>query len=624
MSDAEFLPEHGLDQLSDGTEAELYEPSVDSDELEEEVPSHSASASKRKRGRKNDDGEFRLDALSKPRGVVWELSSLASKVEDGIIDLEADYQRDVVWGIGQQIGLINSIAINAHIPPILLASYVKDNQEYYRCVDGKQRLTSIKHFMQGKIALETRKDRYKWYYEIDPNKRTKIKRELPENAKRVMRSKEIHVVIYSELSDDQERDLFQRIQNGKTLTAAEKLQALTGPYPDWARYLVKRYYERDDNGYGFCNRIITFTRGGDFQAFCEIIHTFLPLTNKEKLKNITPQTLHNTLLTRTAPPMEETRNEVENNLNRLQRLTMLQPANAMVAPKMKKSVLDSNEDGEVRKVHRVFQTGKPLAPIEFTWLPWAISNWAHLNDGDMLEAIEKLRTKIKGAHQGNISKNTTVVKSIHNFVQNFDTSKLTHIYDNDGSLRNPQAPSRKTPAKRVLQLPQSLFTTTAHRSADQILSSPLSKATSMSSFSDPENGSHRATASMSGPSSNTRRSAAQNSTQSNLVDAVTQVALNNKRPMDDMLIGEANASPEKKRRIRIPIRRSTHSHSTSTSNSTAALNHTGIEGLGGAAVADLGAGNVVPSNPDSIFSGGFDPWETEQKVRDWPQPDMGD
>ena len=63
--------------------------------------------------------------------------------------------RDVVWPETKMIKLLDSIYRNFYVPPILFAQVEKDGQSILRCVDGKQRLTSIQKFFDGHVRLFT-------------------------------------------------------------------------------------------------------------------------------------------------------------------------------------------------------------------------------------------------------------------------------------------------------------------------------------------------------------------------------------------------------------------------------------------------------------------------------------
>lgn len=73
----------------------------------------------------------------------------------GKYDYDPPYQRKSVWDSERKSFLIDSILKNFPIPPIFLRKHVdvKTGKTRYDVVDGKQRLTSIIEFIEGKIAL---------------------------------------------------------------------------------------------------------------------------------------------------------------------------------------------------------------------------------------------------------------------------------------------------------------------------------------------------------------------------------------------------------------------------------------------------------------------------------------
>lgn len=59
---------------------------------------------------------------------------------------------DVVWSEPKQTKLLDSIYRNYYVPPIVFDVYKDDDgEEIMRCVDGKQRLTSIQKFFDGQV-----------------------------------------------------------------------------------------------------------------------------------------------------------------------------------------------------------------------------------------------------------------------------------------------------------------------------------------------------------------------------------------------------------------------------------------------------------------------------------------
>lgn len=68
-------------------------------------------------------------------------------------NMSPDYQRQSVWGDEQQSLLIDSILKNIPIPPIFLREIIDENgKTKYEVIDGKQRLTSIIKFIDGKLS----------------------------------------------------------------------------------------------------------------------------------------------------------------------------------------------------------------------------------------------------------------------------------------------------------------------------------------------------------------------------------------------------------------------------------------------------------------------------------------
>ncbi|KAF2434757.1 hypothetical protein EJ08DRAFT_565960, partial [Tothia fuscella] len=136
------------------------------------------------------------------------------------------------------VGLIDSLMENYYIPPVIFNMIrVQDhngNTIFKRiCVDGKQRLSSIKAFMEGRIGCHD--SRHKTWFYTGSRRKT-----LPENVKDEFRRKEIVCYEIMDLSSTQEQDLFSRVQLGVQLTPAEKLRAQTGKWQGLAKE-----FERD-------------------------------------------------------------------------------------------------------------------------------------------------------------------------------------------------------------------------------------------------------------------------------------------------------------------------------------------------------------------------------------------
>jgi hypothetical protein len=102
----------------------------------------------------------------------------AGDLDNGRIDVDPEYQREVVWTgkctregcyqtalmsrlADRMTGLINSLMENFYIPPIILnkktrtgQSNEQEHEPIHVCVDGKQRLSSVRAFVKGMIPCE--------------------------------------------------------------------------------------------------------------------------------------------------------------------------------------------------------------------------------------------------------------------------------------------------------------------------------------------------------------------------------------------------------------------------------------------------------------------------------------
>ncbi|KAG1802727.1 uncharacterized protein HD556DRAFT_708729 [Suillus plorans] len=211
------------------------------------------------------------DALTPPSAMSYSAQELHRYIHEGFIDLNPIYQRDVVWSETKQIGLIDSIFRNFYIPPVIFAVAKDDDGEPVRiCVDGKQRLTSIQKFLDGLIPhrdVHTKKSY--WFVRSAKQKNTRL--EIPEEWKRRFAETRITCVEYHHLTPEIEREIFQRVQLGVQLTAAEKLQAISSPWADWIADLELRHVNVDHKGLASVLEWDT-TRGRDFQCIAQLIY----------------------------------------------------------------------------------------------------------------------------------------------------------------------------------------------------------------------------------------------------------------------------------------------------------------------------------------------------------------
>ncbi|KAF9483680.1 hypothetical protein BDN70DRAFT_799412, partial [Pholiota conissans] len=197
-----------------------------------------------------------IPCLKPPRTTNYAASSLFEYMKDNCIELNPDYQRSVVWNEAKQVALIDSLFSNFYIPPIVFTVITQDDGKEIRiCIDGKQRLTSIRRTSNRKA------------YFVSP---VGSKRKLISDAMRSnFKNKQITCVEYEGLTGEQEREIFHRVQLGVALSPADRLPAINGPCAD----LVRALRQRIETTKGF---ELYFkwgeTRGKDFQALAQIVY----------------------------------------------------------------------------------------------------------------------------------------------------------------------------------------------------------------------------------------------------------------------------------------------------------------------------------------------------------------
>ncbi|KZT04641.1 uncharacterized protein LAESUDRAFT_657375 [Laetiporus sulphureus 93-53] len=225
-----------------------------------------------------DENLFHIgDRLDPPEARLYSTQQLHTLIHEGVIDLAPPYQRDIVWTEPKQMKLLDSIYRNFYVPPVVFAVVIEDGEQVRRCVDGKQRLTSIQKFFDGQVSHSSYfASRHKdpitkkswWYTRAESQKGSRF--EVPEQWKRDFASKQITCVEYKNLPRGFERDIFQRVQLGMPLTAAEKLQAIASPWADWISDLDAQFISNDD---GLTTKIdVDMKRGRDFQSLAQLVY----------------------------------------------------------------------------------------------------------------------------------------------------------------------------------------------------------------------------------------------------------------------------------------------------------------------------------------------------------------
>jgi len=150
--------------------------------------------------------------------LTWPLFTLARRKAQ--INTNPDYQRPSVWTKSQKQLLIDTILREYDIPKIYL--HKKDNEKF-DVIDGQQRIRTIWSYYNDEFALAKDADNVNDY--VVANKKYS---ELPIEVSSIIDSYTLDFVILDNQNEDEIREMFLRLQNGTSLKAQEKRNAMPG------------------------------------------------------------------------------------------------------------------------------------------------------------------------------------------------------------------------------------------------------------------------------------------------------------------------------------------------------------------------------------------------------------
>lgn len=155
------------------------------------------------------------DDVFKAKQTVQEvemLINLFNGLSSSKIDMSPYYQRGLIWSVEKQRGFIDSLIRNI-IPNPLIFNYDTSNGKRV-VMDGVQRLSSIMNYYHNKFSVVIGDDNV--YYSDD-----KDGRKMDDKEQAMLMSRNIFVIVYENLSIENQVCVFSRIQNGEVLKKSE-------------------------------------------------------------------------------------------------------------------------------------------------------------------------------------------------------------------------------------------------------------------------------------------------------------------------------------------------------------------------------------------------------------------
>lgn len=129
-------------------------------------------------------------------------------IESGEINLSPDFQRNVVWDNVRKSRLIESVLLRIPLPVFYFSA---DRQGVLSVVDGLQRLTAIKEFMQNKLPLQG----LEYLRECDGSTYNKGEKSLDDRLLRRFNLTQITINIIDAQSPTRVKyDIFRRLNTG--------------------------------------------------------------------------------------------------------------------------------------------------------------------------------------------------------------------------------------------------------------------------------------------------------------------------------------------------------------------------------------------------------------------------
>lgn len=184
--------------------------------------------------------------------IVWTGKQFRTMNKKGLIKVDNEIQRGLVWSKDIKTKFIESIILGYPIPPIYARRIVGEKKEY-DLLDGKQRLTTLVGFLNDEWELSKLPEVTYYDEELDSDVTEDISNmkfsELPDQLRHDIETSTLNVIYFDNLTKEEEVEMFKRLNNGKPLSPKSRALASCiniGELMDIGSHKVLCGYEDED------------------------------------------------------------------------------------------------------------------------------------------------------------------------------------------------------------------------------------------------------------------------------------------------------------------------------------------------------------------------------------------
>lgn len=165
-----------------------------------------------------------------------DIQTIVARIRSGDLDLQPDFQRGEVWSDAKKRRLIDTVLRDWHIPPVHVIE--RPSSHIQEVLDGQQRLVAIRDFVNGLIKVDGT---------IEPREDSLVAADnstyetLPITLRRLFDRFTIRVFRLVDFKPDEPGELFYRLNQPTSLTAAEQRNAFFGPVRVQVRELCESF-----------------------------------------------------------------------------------------------------------------------------------------------------------------------------------------------------------------------------------------------------------------------------------------------------------------------------------------------------------------------------------------------